>query len=159
MKFLFHIVANKQCGNAKLYIRYTHLHVTTVGKADYFHCDFFLTDIKWEFCDVSNTVLHPGVFSSMALESSHLQNIAYQFVLNSNTGSLWICFVVAAVCWHYEVCDCFWRILSRGSYQSLFMTCLRLPVHSCVIVVAAVYHSDESFLVFTVLYFEPTVVR
>ena len=33
MKFLFHIVANKQCGNPKLYIWYTHIHVTTVGKA------------------------------------------------------------------------------------------------------------------------------
>ena len=39
------------------------------------------------------------------------------------------------------------------------MTCLRLPVHSYVIVVDVVYLSDESFLVFPLLYFEPTVVR
>jgi hypothetical protein len=41
-----------------------------------------------EFCDVTNIVLHSGVFSAMALESIQLQNIAYQFVLNSNTDLL-----------------------------------------------------------------------
>jgi len=44
-------------------------------------------------------------------------------------------------------------------YQSDFMTCLRLPVHSHGIVVAVVYLSYEYFLVFTSLHFEPTVVR
>ena len=124
-KFLFHVVANKQCVNPKWYIWYTHLHVTTVGQADYFHSNFFLTDTIWEFCDVSNIVFHPGVFSSMALESSQLLNIAYQFVLNSNTDLLWICFVVATVYWfvrRYEVCDCFWRILSMGSWYYYYFT-------------------------------------
>ena len=47
-----------------------------------------------------------------------------------------------------------------GSYQPLFMTFLRLQVHSYgIVVVVVVYHSDEIFLVFTVLYLEPTVVR
>jgi hypothetical protein len=106
-------------------IWYTHLHITTVVEADYFHSNFCLTDIIWKFSDISSIVLHPGVFSSMALESSQLQNIAYQFVLNSITDLLWICFVVATLYWfvrHYEMCDCFWRILSMGSWYYYYFT-------------------------------------